>query len=118
MRMSGLVELSGFWNNRQNMFTGQLFGVDPQFGQRLRQRRRVHRACGERPRLFDWTDRLVQQIGDHHSIDGLGWMARPPADNTRAQPLVHQNVPQGLDLTGGGQDGLHSLTVGGRLYKS
>ena len=110
-----LINLFRVRNKRDELLRYQLVGVQPQLGECLCQLRRVDRAGTHIPGLPQRAGGGLVVIGDHHTIDWLNRVAGPPADYVGAQPLLVEDVPDGLG--GARQLGhrLHRGTVRGGL---
>jgi len=99
----GLVDLGRLGHEQLQGLAVELLRVHAELRQGFAQRLRVYVAGSQRPGI----DRLavlgqvvalgvLEVVRDHDPVDGLTGVARPPADDVGAQPLLIEDVPDRL----------------------
>ena len=135
-----LIDLVAVGDERPDVVLGDLDLMEAELLQVPLEPRRMHRARRHRPllegpselaglrphALFDLlgdlgvADRpaLLVPVAHHHAVDGLGRMARPPADDDRLLAALVEDVPDRLHLAADVRDRADALAVGRRLAEA
>ena len=111
----GLVDVLAVRDERQEVRGPHLGRVHSKRGDLGHPFRRMDRIPLERPRVGWLLGDLVEEVRDHGPANGLGRVARPPADHDGSPVMLVQDVPDRLARPRGVGHRLDSLAIGSRL---